>query len=346
MVVMSFRSAALAELRLAISPLTEAVRSVRALEHPTTHTIHLPWIADARERTRDLDLAPLRALQPPGSYAPDFLNPPPTGPLDGLEDGLNAMLRTPPGQIAQEVQNAYPNQPVPESLEAFLDHPSAAIASLADLLRDYWDRALAEHWPRIKSVLHGDILYRATKLAEDGPTSMIADIDRNVSWSAGALRIQKECCTAPVEIADAGLLLVPSAFVWPEVLVAHDPNWPPMLIYPARGIGALWQPTAPARTSALASLLGKHRSAVLLALDRPRSTTDLAHAIGITPGGISQHLTILSKTGLVYSNRVGRVVLYARSATGDALIGAAPKSEPAATLQIVATASATESTVA
>jgi hypothetical protein len=205
-----------------------------------------------------------------------------------------------------------------------LRDPSAAIATLAELVREYWDRALARHWPGIRSVLEGDVLYRASKLAEDGPARVLADIHHNVSRSGGALTIEKHCCGGTVSLENQGLLLIPSAFVWPEVLLVQDPNWQPMIMYPARGIGALWHQAPAARTSALASLLGRHRAAVLFALDRPRSTTDLAHAIGISPSGVSQHLAILRNAGLVHSNRVGRVVLYTRSVTGDTLIGATP----------------------
>jgi hypothetical protein len=49
---------------------------------------------------------------------------------------------------------------------------------------------------------------------------------------------------------------------------------------------------------------------VLLALDRPRSTTDIARALGVTAGGASQHLAVLRDAGLVHGHRVGRVVLY------------------------------------
>lgn len=324
MVVMSFGPAPLAEVRFAISPLIEAVRSVRLLNDPGAYPIHLRWIAQARERTRDLDLSPLRALQPPGAYAPDFLNPPPASPLDDLDQGLEAMTRTPPAQIAREVENAYPGGPAPPAAQPFLRDPSAAITMLAELVRAYWDRALARHWPGIRSVLEGDLLYRASKLAEDGPARMLAGIHHNVCRSGGALKIEKNCCGGTVSLEGPGLVLIPSAFVWPEVLVVQDPNWQPMIMYPARGIGTLWQQPPPASTSALASLLGRHRAAVLLALDRPRSTTDLAHAIGISPGGISQHLAVLRNAGLVRGNRVGRVVLYARSVTGDVLIDAAP----------------------
>jgi DNA-binding transcriptional ArsR family regulator len=50
----------------------------------------------------------------------------------------------------------------------------------------------------------------------------------------------------------------------------------------------------------------------------------LAHVrFDISTGGVSQHLSVLRKAGLVHGHRVGRVVLYLRSPAGDGLVAAA-----------------------
>jgi DNA-binding transcriptional ArsR family regulator len=49
----------------------------------------------------------------------------------------------------------------------------------------------------------------------------------------------------------------------------------------------------------------------------------------MTPGGVSQHLTVLRDAGLVCGRRVARSVLYLRSAEGDALLDASGGAEPA-----------------
>src|SRR5918911_497469 len=117
MLGMRFGAAALARVRFATSPLLETVRSIRAMDDPAAHAVHLPWIARARERTRDLDLEPLRALQPPDVYTPDFIHPPPRRPLRELEDELAEMLATPPEQVRAEIERAYRHRPLPAVLE-------------------------------------------------------------------------------------------------------------------------------------------------------------------------------------------------------------------------------------
>jgi Helix-turn-helix domain len=147
-------------------------------------------------------------------------------------------------------------------------------------------------------------------------------VDPTVSWADGVLRIEKKF-EETLDLEERGLLFVPSVFIWPKVALITDPQWQPTIFYPPRGVGTLWEPQQPAAPQALAGILGRVRAGVLTALDSPRSTTDLARTLGVSPGGVSQHLGALRAAGLVQGHRVGRVVLYLRSPAGDTLVGAA-----------------------
>src|SRR3954447_9537157 len=322
MIELRFGPGALAEVRFAISPLVELMRSVRVLHDPSGQALHLPWIVEARAALGRLDLGPLWELQAPTRYTPDFVHPPPRTPLAELDDELDEMLATPPEQIRAEVQRTYRGQPPPDVLAPFVDDPARAVRDLAELMRAYWERTLAAHWPRIRTLLEGDVLHRARRMADGGASRLFADVDPTVSWADGVLRIDKGSVEQDVDLRDRGLLFVPSAFAWPDVVLVTDPRWQPTLVYPARGVGTLWEADRPAAPEALGALLGKVRAAVLMALDHPRSTTDLARALGVSAGGVSQHLGILRAAGLVHGHRVGRVVLYLRSPAGDGLVGA------------------------
>jgi DNA-binding transcriptional ArsR family regulator len=326
MIYAHFDTEALTRVRFAISPMLETIRSVSALDDPASRAVHLPWAERARSLTADLDLSPLRALQMHGVYNPDFVNPPPSGPLAEFEDELAVMLATPARQIRAEVLRAREeaDQPAPE-LERFVSEPRRAIRALAELMRVYWDRALADSWPRIRSLLDHDVLYRARQIADGGTRRLFADLDPAVKWSDGVL--QAECGAGPspdetLELDDRGLLLLPSAFVWPKVTVVTAAPWQPTLIYPARGIGTLWSPEREPPPDALAKLVGQSRAALLLTLDSPRSTTELAATLELSPGAVSQHLGVLREAGLVCGHRVARTVLYMRSSDGDRLLAA------------------------
>ena len=108
-----------------------------------------------------------------------------------------------------------------------------------------------------------------------------------------------------------------------RLALSLDPPWPPVLIYPARGVSALWE--QPGRTgpgTALHRLLGASRAAILLALEDPASTSQLAATLGQSLGGTGDHLAVLREAGLVARARSGRTVLYRRTPVGDALAAA------------------------
>ena len=51
-------------------------------------------------------------------------------------------------------------------------------------------------------------------------------------------------------------------------------------------------------------------------------------AVGVSAGGVSQHLAILRDAGLVNGHRTGRVVLYLRSPAAEDLLTAASRPGP------------------
>jgi DNA-binding transcriptional ArsR family regulator len=327
MLAMSFNvAAALARVRFGISPMFEVTRSVRLLNTDDVPLIHRTWARAAQERSSGIDLAVLRALQPPGAYAPDFINPPPGSPVAKLDDELLRMAATPAERVAHEIERAYRGSEIPSILEPFVCDPERALRELAGTIRAFWDRALAPDWPRLRALLEGDALYRARQIADGGADRFFSDIDPAVSWHDGIIRVRKTCCSIDLKLEQQGLLFVPSAFVLPEVEVITAAPWQPTLIYPARGVATLWEPGERAAGESLVALLGR-RGETLAALEEPLSTTSLARRLSITPGGASQHLKVLRAAGLVQRHRLGRVVLYARSETGEAVVRAAAAPE-------------------
>src|SRR3954451_7280689 len=133
-----------ANLRSAISPLMELHNSVRALAHPEAKALHLPWVAATRERVAGLDMALLQALHPRKAYTPDFIDPPPRGPLGELEDDLERMLATPAGRGAAlgrvpapraerlrcDPRRPYDGRPLPAVLEPLERDPARELPAL------------------------------------------------------------------------------------------------------------------------------------------------------------------------------------------------------------------------
>ena len=159
----------------------------------------------------------------------------------------------------------------------------------------------------------------ARRLVTLGSIAAVTDLHRTVIWEDDTLRVDPTGkATADIDLGGRGLLLIPSAFTWPRVWPRTDPPWDPALAYPPSGIGDLWLADDP-HDDALGRLLGRRRAAILRALDRPASTLELARTLEIPPGGVSDHLTVLRRSGPVTGPRDRREVIYSRTTRGDTI---------------------------
>ena len=308
-----------ARTRFAISPMWETASAIRALRNPSVASLHLPWVKRIRPHLKGMDLSLPLALLPRKGYIADFLTPPPISPLMSFEDELEIIRSTSPELVRNDVEILVRNENPRESLQPFLDDPAGAVQRLADALAEFWTVALESDWPRIQSLLEADILYRSRRLAEGGVDLLFSDLHGEVAWGGEVLTIQCECAIPNLELAGRGLVLVPSAFCPHKTAAMTEEPWQPTVIYPARGGALLWEEAAQA-PEALAKVLGRSRAALLADLDAPRTTTDLAQRLEMTPGGVSQHLSVLKDSGFVTARRNGRAVLYCRSELADQLV--------------------------
>jgi DNA-binding transcriptional ArsR family regulator len=309
----------LARTRFAVSPIWELVRSLVALRDPSLAAIHLPWLRTLSGRLGGVDIERAAVLAAPTGYSPDFLTPPPAGPLGTIADDFAALRRTPVAQLREEMELFASQHPRAEDVvAAWLARPRHEVRRLADVLEAYWDRALAPEWSRVRAFLDADITYRAQRLAAGGQAALFADLASGVRWHEGNLDVTVPRHDATIELGGRGLVLMPSAFAAMRPGVIDRPPSRPTLIYPARGIATLWE-TPPPAPDGLARLLGTTRAAALGTLDAPRSTAELSRRLAISPATASHHLAALRDAGLVTGRRDGRFVLYVRTPVGDAL---------------------------
>jgi DNA-binding transcriptional ArsR family regulator len=307
-----------ARIRFAFSPLFEAVMSLIVLRDPGSHALHLPWVRATRPLVAGLDLSELFALVPVHGATADFLGPPPASPLPDFAEELEGVRATSPDRVAGELSEV---RRLPASAaERIRSDPAAAIGRLAGTLQAYWDIALAGHWPRIRALLEADVLWRARRIAVGGAAALFEDLHETITWRAGRLTAVDPWQYSG-SLSGEGLLLVPSVMTWPAVRKMVEP-YQPQLAYPARAIATLWETGAPPPPHALAALIGQTRAAMLTALAEPYSTTALARRLQITPGAVSQHLAVLLDADMVTRSRVGRLMLYRRTRSGDTLAAA------------------------
>lgn len=304
-----------ARIRFAFSPLFELVASLIVLRAPASHSLHVPWVREVLPRAARLDLSELFALVPVRGPTADFLTPPPVTPMPAFGDELASLRNTQPERVVADVAGL-PGLPEPLGARIRRD-PAAALTRLGDTLQAYWDAALADHWPRVQSLLDADVRWRAQRITSGGAAALFEDLHETISWGSDRVSAADPWHHTG-SLSGEGLLLVPSVMTWPGVRKMIEP-YQPQLAYPARGIGTLWETGAPPAPDSLAALIGATRAAILTALAEPTSTTALARRLSVTPGAVSQHLSVLRSAGLIVGLRTGHSVLYGRTRSGDQL---------------------------
>jgi hypothetical protein len=313
----------LARTRFGVSPLMELENVLRLLSARTARPdVRVARLRPEFERLhRDTRLRVLLALHAPG-YVVNFLAPPPSGMGQTLADDLATVRATPLSVARREVAEALRRRPVDDPAVLKVLRSRRLVEEVAQIQEEAWQRLVGPTWPAIRALLERDVVHRAARLAREGWAGALTDLDPRLSWRSGEVRVSRRE-DETYDLSGQGLLLVPAAHVWPNLITFTDPPWRATIVYPARGVAALWsrRPAPPA--DALRRLLGTGRSEVLTALAEPASTTQLVHALGQSLGSVGGHLAVLRGAGLVVGERAGRAVLYRRTALGDALAGSA-----------------------
>jgi DNA-binding transcriptional ArsR family regulator len=289
------------------------------LRDPGRAVMHRPWVTWARPRIADLDLSLLDIAAPraaPGFW-PVFIGPPPRQPHGKIDSELDRVRATPPAQVKAEIARTYPSGL--SAARPFADDPAGALTRLAEQMRVFWDAALAPWWARISAVLEAEIAFRARRLVAAGPHTAFTGLHPTVRWEDDTLVVHPTGkAVAEVDLAGRGLLLIPAVFTWPKVWPRTDPPWDPALVYPAANTAEVWA-AGRQDDDALAALIGQRRAQILRELDRPASTLVLAQRMQASAGGVSDHLHVLRRAGLVTAHREGRRVIYSRTVIGDDL---------------------------
>ncbi|WP_329485399.1 ArsR family transcriptional regulator [Kitasatospora sp. NBC_01246] len=310
----------LADTRFALSPLHEAVVSLRVLREPGLSALHLPWRRSVLPRLAGPDTELLLSVVSARRTLPDFLTPRPEGFAPPFEEELAVVRRTAPEVVRADLLATHAPDRLPAPLLGARSDPARLRDALCDALERYWELAVRPSWPRMRLLLEADMTYRARRLAVGGARLLFADMHPFLRWENGVLRIADMISRHHVAVSGRGLLLVPSVF-------AHKPAPPlspdgaPALSYPCRGVATLWSREPAPDAPALAALVGPPKARLLALLDEPLAGVELARRLHVSPSAVSQHLRVLHATGLVARARDGRQVLYRRSHLGDQLLG-------------------------
>jgi DNA-binding transcriptional ArsR family regulator len=307
----------LAGVRFAISPLNEAVLSLRSWRDPGRYPLHLPWIRAVQRMRDELDASMLLALTNDDLWTPDFLTPCPYSPLTRIEDELAALAGTAADVVERDLRAIHGRGRLPPPLRG-----PRALTRILDALAGYWQLCFAPHWPRMRALLEGDVTYRGRQIVQHGLAEMFAGLARRVSFAENVVEVRIRSNVHYTRPTTGGLTLIPTMWT-SDVSAPISPDEPAMIMYLARGMGTLWEAQPLPAPGALAGLLGATRAGLLIQLDVPASSTELAVRLGVTTPAVNQHLRALRSAGLLVSARYGRSVLYRRSDLAERLVAQA-----------------------
>jgi DNA-binding transcriptional ArsR family regulator len=324
----------LAASRFAFSPLDETVMAIRLLAEPGKSAVNAPWVqwaqAELARRPQPLGRVwPLLINVLP--YYPEFLIPAPAVRCPAFDTELDRLRATPAEAVRASLGRVFGGVTWPASAVELAACPAPSLAEIAAELAGFHDRLIAPHWERMRAVLDADVAYRGRLLADGGARALLHDLHSDLHWDEGVLTISEpDPRFHDVVLGPDGVVIMPSVFGWPDVSVRKQTSTQTTLHYPARGAATVWYAdggtagtggTAPdPGAAATAELLGTVRARLLSALRSPATTTALARGFGVTPGAVSQHLSVLHRAGLADRTRTGRTVLYQATDLGLALL--------------------------
>jgi len=256
----------------------------------------------------------------PLGYSPDFLRPEPQGFHTSLDDALHQVVTIPPERIAYELSAAIGGRSwdsgsvhrPPRLLLQALERGEGYVAQrIADEMARFWRGALAPAWPGIRVRLEADISARASAIARHGLADTLNRLAPNLEWRDGSLTVYLPPDSPFRWTLDAdAVVLAPSVFTdRASFCAAEPPGAPaprsPLIVYPAAPADCL-------TPSGEHQLIGATRAKVLAELSQPRSTTEVAQLVFLSPATVSYHLQVLHRAGLVTRTRRSRHVLYQR----------------------------------
>ncbi|MFH9468386.1 ArsR/SmtB family transcription factor [Streptomyces clavifer] len=324
----------LSRVRMATRPdaMWETILSFHRLRDRRGSSVFGKWRTESRTRLNG-EARLLSAVVPLRGYFPDFLTPSQEGAEPfGLDVGMEALRDTPADRLHGDLALLAESRPAVVRARGGGGSPTALLDTLAEgrteplgrliaALRGYHRAAVEPYWPHIQASVEADRALRGRALLDGGADELLATLPSMIRWRAPVLEADYPV-DRELHLDGRGLLLQPSFFCRGTPVVYRDPHLPPVLVYPVTHSGA---PAFAGPGPWLGRLVGHTRSAVLQAIDKGCTTSELARRTGVSLASASQHACVLREAGLVLTLRHGSSVLHTLTPLGASLLrGGAP----------------------
>ena len=209
----------------------------------------------------------------------------------------------------------------PAHWRAAADQPGRWLKSMADASLDTW-AVVKPQWQAAGPLLDREIRRVGTAAVRGGMAALLNSLHPGLSYHDGTFAFAPPCnpCLTFGPLGPVGprrLALVPMIAGRDALLFSFERPDVCYIAYP------IPQPRPGARAtaySALATILGPVRAAILQALRQPLTVSDLAAAVHCAPTTATYHLHQLAAAALITREKSGPSVWVSRTARGDELV--------------------------
>jgi DNA-binding transcriptional ArsR family regulator len=252
-----------------------------------------------------------------GSLSPECCTPIPPVADTSVADQAARMRDMPASALTGELHDAG-GLDSPAHWQAAADQPRRWLDSMADASLDTW-RVAEPRWRAAGPLLDREIRRIGTAAVRGGMAALLNSLHPRISYHDGMFHFK--CCRGQtVRLGPVGprrLALVPMIAGRDALLVSFDQPEVFYIAYPVCPPG----PGPPAtRSSALATILGPLRAAILRALRQPLTVSDVAVAVQCAPTTATYHLHQLAAAGLISREKSGASVRVSRTNRGNELV--------------------------
>jgi DNA-binding transcriptional ArsR family regulator len=249
-----------------------------------------------------------------------------TMPISPLADASvadqAARLRDlPTDALTDELEAYYGGDDCPPHSRGAADQPRRWLNSMADASLDTW--AVAEpRWRAAGPLLDREIRRVGTASVRGGMTALLNSLHPGLTYRDGTFTWTPPCnprlALGPMgPVGPRRLALVPMIGGRNSMLFSFERPDVCYIGYPIPRPRPGAQATA---TSALATILGPVRAAILQALRQPLTVSDVAAAVHCAPTTATYHLHQLSAAVLITREKSGPSVRISRTSRGDELV--------------------------
>jgi hypothetical protein len=259
---------------------------------------------------------------PSHSVSPDCVTPENPAREVSVSDQVEGLHALSADELLRDVESVFTEPPV--HWRGVLRQPLAWLHSYANAMAEVWP-SVQPLWARATPLLEHEVR-RVGIAAMRGDLGLILDRLHPASrFDDDVLRI-RDPEPARFDLRARPLVLVPMLSGQQALICNLERDDAVWIAYPLPGVSQLFaggpgagrdQGSGP---DPLESVLGPVRAQLLLAMERPRTMTELTGLVRLAPSAITYHCDRMAAAGLVWREKRGREVWVARTSRGDALI--------------------------